>query len=67
MTEEIFMTTEQFAKLLGISVKTVYSYIYYKQLPHQIYRTLGRKLIFIRQSVIDWVLDGANLKEKVKK
>ena len=63
----LFMTTKEFADFIGIKESTVYSYLHYQQLPQNIYRTLGRKLIFIRQAVIDWVMKGAKLNEKYSK
>ncbi len=68
MTEEnLFMSTKEFADFIGIKESTVYSYLHYQQLPQNIYRSLGRKLIFIRQAVIDWVMKGAKLNEKLSK
>ena len=66
MTEEkLFLTTKEFAEFIGIKETTVYSYIHFKQLPPNLYRTLGRKHIFIRQAVVDWVMEGAKLQKKV--
>jgi predicted DNA-binding transcriptional regulator AlpA len=64
---DLFMTTREFADFIGIKESTVYSYLHYQQLPQNIYRSLDRKLIFIRQAVIDWILKGAKLNAKSKK
>ena len=61
------MNCKQVAKLLQISVKTVYSYIGYKQFPPNLYRKLGKKPIFIYDEVKKWFLAGAELMPRNKK
>lgn len=65
MTEKEFINSEDVAKLLCVKIGTVYSWIHYNQLPEKIYRKLGRKLIFIRQEVMDWFYAGAELKKRL--
>ena len=55
------MNCKQVAELLQISVKTVYSYVGYKQFPPNLYRKLGKKPIFIYAEVEKWFLAGAEL------
>ena len=59
--EKDFMDSKEVAKLLCLKVSTIYSWIHYGQLPKSIYRKLGKKIIFIRQAVLDWVYEGAEL------
>ncbi len=61
------MSCKQVANLLQISVKTVYSYIGYRQFPPNLYRKLGKKPIFIYDEVEKWFLAGANLNPRPKK
>lgn len=51
----------EFAKMLGIKVNTVYVWICKKKLPTAIYRKLGRKPIFIKSEVEQWILNGAEM------
>ena len=62
-----FMRSDEFVALTGIALKTVYSYVHYKQIPNSIYRKIGRNLLFIRPAVIQWILDGAEIKKRPKK
>ena len=55
------MNCKQLAEMLGISIKTVYSYIGYKQFPSNLYRKIGKKPIFIYEEVEKWFLAGAEL------
>ena len=63
-TEIELMTCKQVADMLRVQVGTIYSWIFYKQLPNSIYRKLGRKPIFIRSEVEKWFLAGAELKKR---
>lgn len=63
----IFINVEDFVKLTTIPKQTLYSYVHYKQIPDTMYRKLGRKLIFIREEVIKWILEGAHLEKRTKK
>ena len=60
------MNCKQLAEMLGISIKTVYSYIGYKQFPSNLYRKIGKKPIFIYEEVEKWFLAGAELKPRRK-
>lgn len=55
------LNCEEFAKLLGIKVNTVYVWLCKKRLPDSIYRKLGRKPIFIKSAVNEWILNGAEM------
>ena len=55
------LNCKQVANLLGVSVKTIYSYIGYKQFPSNMYRKIGKKPIFIYDEVERWFLNGATL------
>ena len=60
----ILMDTKAVSKLLQVSIKTVYTWIYKNQLPKNVYRKLGRKPIFIYDEVMKWFLDGAQFQER---
>ena len=65
MSENImFMDTKSVAELLNVKTKTIYSWMQYKQIPDRIYRKLGRKPIFIREELIKWIFDGAEIKKR---
>lgn len=57
----IFMDTKSVAELLHVKIETIYSWLHYKQIPNNIYRKLGRKAIFIREEVIKWIYDVAEI------
>ena len=61
------MSCDDIAKLLTIKVSTIYAWIHFEQLPKGIYVKLGRKPIFFKEKVINWIMSGANLSPKVKK
>lgn len=58
------LTCNEVAQMLKVKISTIYSWIFYKQLPSTIYRKLGRKPIFIRSEVEKWFLEGAELKKR---
>ena len=60
----IFMDTKSVAELLNVKINTIYSWIHYKQIPDRIYRKLGRKPIFIREELIKWIYDGAEIPKR---
>lgn len=60
------LSCEQLAEFLGLKVGTIYVQLCKKQLPSSIYRKLGRKPIFLKSAVEQWVLDGCKM-ENVKK
>lgn len=55
------MNCKQLSEMLGISIKTVYSYLGYRQFPKELYRKIGKKPIFIYEEVAKWFLEGAKL------
>ncbi len=61
------LNCKQVANLLGVSVKTIYSYISYNQFPSNMYRKIGKKPIFIYDELEKWFLAGAELKPRPKK
>lgn len=61
------LNCKQVANMLGVSVKTIYSYIGYKQFPSNLYRKVGKKPIFIYDELEKWFLAGAELKPRPKK
>ena len=57
MTDEIdVMTADEVAKLLRVDRKTVYEAAQRGELPH---RRLGRRLIFERGAVLQWLRQAA--------
>lgn len=62
-----FLTCQEVADILKVQVGTIYSWISYEQLPTEIFVKLGRKPRFIKGRVIDWILNGAELKKRPKK
>ena len=64
MTENEFLNVKETAEMLKIQDSTLYSYLHYKQLPENLYRKIGRKVIFIKQAVLDWFYSGAELKKR---
>jgi len=55
------LSCKQFADFLGVKCDTVYVWLCKKQLPKTIYRKLGRKPIFIKSAVEEWILNGAEM------
>lgn len=62
-----FLTSQEVADILKVQVGTIYSWISYEQLPKEIFVKLGRKPRFIKERVINWILNGAELKKRPKK
>lgn len=62
-----FLTCQEVADILKVQVGTIYSWISYEQLPKEIFVKLGRKPRFIKERVINWILNGAELKKRPKK
>ena len=60
------MSCQEVADMLKLKVKTIYSYINYKQIPDNLYRKIGRKPTFIYDEVVKWYLAGAELKPRPK-
>ena len=58
------MNCNETADFLKVECATIYSWLYYNQLPKNLYRKLGRKPIFIREEVENWFLAGAELKKR---
>ena len=63
----MFMDTKSVAELLNDKVGTVYSWLHHKQIPNKIYRKLGKRPIFIREELINWILDGAEITKRKSK
>lgn len=61
------MNCNETAAFLKVECATIYSWLYYNQLPKNLYRKLGRKPIFIREELIKWFLAGAELKKRKAK
>ena len=55
------LNCKQFADFVGVKCDTVYVWLCKKQLPQTIYRKLGRKPIFIKSAVEEWILNGAEM------
>ena len=55
------LNCKQFADFVGVKCDTVYVWLCKKQLPKTIYRKLGRKPIFIKSAVEEWILNGAEM------
>ena len=55
------LSCQQVADFLGVKVDTIYIWLCKKQLPHTIYRKLGRKPVFIKSAVVEWILNGAEM------
>ena len=53
------LNCEGVAKFLGVKTETIYVWMCKKQLPQRIYRKLGRKPIFIKSEVENWIMAGA--------
>jgi excisionase family DNA binding protein len=51
------LTADQVAELLGVNRKTIYEAAQRNEIPH---RRLGRRLIFERGSVVDWLRSPSN-------
>lgn len=66
-TAELFIDTDEVAKLLRLDRKTIYSYVHYKQIPSHLYRKLGTRILFIKENVIEWVMNGAKLEKRNNK
>ena len=65
MNEKIkIISTKEAAKFLSSTPNTLYSWVHYKQIPEKLYRKIGKKLIFLEDEIIKWVIDGAKLKKR---
>jgi excisionase family DNA binding protein len=51
------LDVDEAAALLKASKKTVYNWVQANTIPHA---RLGRKLLFHRQRLVQWIADGAN-------
>ena len=62
MTENLkLLSIKNFAKEFCIQPSCIYAWLHYQRLPPRLYRKLGRRIIFIRQEVENWFLEGAKL------
>ena len=66
-SEETIISAKEFSDLTTFKLSSVYSLVSYKQLPSNIYRKLGRKLVFLKNATMKWVLNGAELKKRPRK
>jgi excisionase family DNA binding protein len=58
------LDADEAAALLKASNKTVYNRVKANTIPHA---RLGRKLLFHRQSLVQWIADGANRANRVRR
>jgi excisionase family DNA binding protein len=54
-TQNDILTIEQAAKLLSLSVPTIYGYVHRKAIP---YSKPGKRLYFKRTELLSWINDG---------
>jgi len=68
--KSVFMSVEEAATLMKSTKKTLYTYLCDSgskqgkkrpQFPKEIYIKMGRKVLFIREKLLKWLLDGANM------
>ena len=70
-TEQL-LTVQQVAEMLGLAVPTLYGFTHRNEIP---FNKKGKRLIFLKQEIIDWIKEGrrktvseitaeADLKEK---
>ena len=65
-----FLSPKEVAELLRTTPKTIYTYLcrsgvkcgkIRKRFPQDLYVKLGRKVLFIKPRLIEWLLSGANM------
>lgn len=65
-----FLSVVEASQLLKTTPKTLYAYLSNsgkyngkprKRLPKSVYRRIGRKILFLKDELISWVQDGAEL------
>lgn len=61
------LDVQEVAALLRVKVQTIYSWLHFKQLPNEIYISLGSKKLFIKSRLEDWLWKGAELKKRPSK
>lgn len=62
------LTIEETATMLRLKAQTLYSWIHFKQIPSEIYISLGSKRkLFIKSKLEEWLWKGAELKKRPKK
>ena len=68
-----FLTVHEAAKLLKTSPETLYVYLSKtgsrngkprKGLPRHVYVKIGRKVLFIKSKLIEWIYSGAELEDR---
>lgn len=64
MEELVLLSVKETAEILKVQEGTIYSWIHYKQLPTDIYRKLGRNVVFIKSELFKWFFAGAQLKKR---
>jgi len=46
-----FMSVQQAAQFLGVSVKSLYSWVHQRRIP---FRKAGRRLLFLESELVEW-------------
>ena len=64
MEDLVLLSVKETAEILKVKEGTIYSWIHYKQLPTDIYRKLGRNVVFIKSELFKWFFVGAQLKKR---
>lgn len=61
------LSVQEVSKITRCQPQTIYSWLHYKQIPQEIYISLGSKKLFLRERLESWLLAGAELKKRVKR
>jgi|GEM_PF-3290981 len=69
-----FLTVEEVAKILKTTPGVIYTYIYNSRkkkrgnspIPNDVYIKFGRKTLFIKEKLFDWLLIQTNVKGDIK-
>lgn len=70
LTDTLFISVKEAAEILHSTPNTLYSYLcnsgsksgkQRQKFPPDIYRKIGRKVLFIKPKLIEWVLNGAQM------
>jgi hypothetical protein len=62
--EQPFLSVKDYAALVHSTPQAVYVQLCKKKIPEHLYTRYGRKLLFIRERVVPWILDGAKLEQE---
>lgn len=63
---DLVMDVKEVADLLKVKPDSVYSWIHYNQIPNKLYRKLGKRPRFIREELLKWFYDGAEITKRPK-